>query len=68
MSEDLFLDVHEKPKSFLAWMFMSIQHVFAMFGATVLVPLITGLAAIFVIMLGFLGYIQAVILSIPLGV
>ena len=43
MSEELFLDVHEKPKSYLAWMFMSLQHVFAMFGATVLVPILTGL-------------------------
>ena len=43
MSEALFLDVHEKPKSYLAWMFMSLQHVFAMFGATVLVPILTGL-------------------------
>lgn len=43
MSEELFLDVHEKPKSYIAWMFMSLQHVFAMFGATVLVPILTGL-------------------------
>ncbi len=43
MSEELFLDVHEKPKNYLAWVFMSLQHVFAMFGATVLVPVITGL-------------------------
>lgn len=43
MNEDLFLDVHEKPKSYLAWIFMSLQHVFAMFGATVLVPVLTGL-------------------------
>ena len=43
MNEELFLDVHEKPKSYIGWMFMSLQHVFAMFGATVLVPIITGL-------------------------
>ncbi len=43
MSEKLFLDVHEKPSSYLGWMFMSLQHVFAMFGATVLVPILTGL-------------------------
>ncbi|XMB72924.1 solute carrier family 23 protein [Mycoplasmatota bacterium WC30] len=43
MNEKLVLDVHEKPKSITAWLFMSLQHVFAMFGATVLVPLITGL-------------------------
>ncbi len=43
MSEELFLDVHEKPKSYISWVFMSLQHVFAMFGATVLVPILTGL-------------------------
>lgn len=43
MNENLVLDVHEKPKSIVAWLFMSLQHVFAMFGATVLVPLLTGL-------------------------
>ncbi|MCF7924422.1 MAG: NCS2 family nucleobase:cation symporter [Candidatus Izimaplasma sp.] len=43
MNENLILDVHDKPKSLLAWFFMSLQHVFAMFGATVLVPILTGL-------------------------
>ena len=43
MNNDLVLDVHEKPKSIVAWLFMSLQHVFAMFGATVLVPILTGL-------------------------
>jgi len=43
MDNKLFLDVHEKPKSHIAWIFMSLQHVFAMFGATVLVPILTGL-------------------------
>ena len=43
MNNQLFLDVHEKPKSKVAWVFMSLQHVFAMFGATVLVPILTGL-------------------------
>ena len=43
MNEKLVLDVHEKPKSITAWLFMSLQHVFAMFGATVLVPILTGL-------------------------
>ncbi len=43
MNNDLVLDVHEKPKSYIAWLFMSLQHVFAMFGATVLVPILTGL-------------------------
>jgi len=43
MNNQLRLDVHEKPKSTIAWIFMSLQHVFAMFGATVLVPILTGL-------------------------
>lgn len=36
------LDVHEKPKP-AQWAFLSLQHLFAMFGATVLVPFLTGL-------------------------
>lgn len=32
------LDVEEKPKSYLQWALLSLQHVFAMFGASILVP------------------------------
>lgn len=39
----LLIDIHEKPKSNVQWFILSIQHVFAMFGATVLVPILTGL-------------------------
>jgi uracil permease len=35
----LLYDVNEKPKS-LEWLILSLQHVFAMFGATVLVPIL----------------------------
>jgi len=42
MEEKLLLDTHEKPKA-LNWFSLSAQHVLAMFGATVLVPLLTGL-------------------------
>lgn len=38
----MVLDVHEKPKA-LEWVTLSAQHVLAMFGATVLVPMLTGL-------------------------
>lgn len=38
---NLLLDVGEKPKP-AQWALLSFQHVFAMFGATVLVPIITG--------------------------
>ena len=37
------LDVHEKPSPG-AWAVLSVQHLFAMFGATVLVPILTGLS------------------------
>lgn len=38
----LVLDYNEKPKR-SQWILLSLQHVFAMFGATVLVPILTGL-------------------------
>lgn len=39
----LIIDVHQKPNSKRLWLLLSLQHVFAMFGATVLVPILTGL-------------------------
>jgi len=39
----LIVGIQEKPKSLASWLVLSLQHVFAMFGATVLVPLLTGL-------------------------
>ena len=53
------LDVNEKPKP-SQWFFLSSQHLFAMFGATVLVPFLTGLpvsAALIASGLGTLLYI-----------
>ncbi len=43
MEAKLLLDIHERPKRLWRWAVLSFQHVFAMFGATVLVPLLTGL-------------------------
>lgn len=40
--QNLVLDVWERPKWY-RWILLSLQHVFAMFGATVLVPILTGL-------------------------
>ncbi|MCI8760316.1 MAG: uracil-xanthine permease [Clostridia bacterium] len=37
--EKLLLDVNEKPKA-AKWIILAIQHVFAMFGATILVPIL----------------------------
>lgn len=42
--DTLLLGIKEKPKSALQWGVLSFQHVFAMFGATVLVPILTGLS------------------------
>lgn len=39
--QSLILDVNERPQP-LQWCLLSFQHVFAMFGATILVPMITG--------------------------
>lgn len=38
---EMILDVSDKPKP-AQWLLLSFQHVFAMFGATVLVPILTG--------------------------
>lgn len=43
MGERLTIGIKERPKSITKWIVLSLQHVFAMFGATVLVPLLTGL-------------------------
>lgn len=40
--QKLVLDVQERPKPH-RWALLSLQHVFAMFGATILVPVLTGL-------------------------
>ena len=42
MPEKCVLDVHDRPAPG-PWLLFSIQHLFAMFGATVLVPFLTGL-------------------------
>jgi uracil permease len=44
MAKSLVLDVHERPRNLWQWLGLSLQHVFAMFGATVLVPILTGLS------------------------
>ncbi len=43
MEKSLVVGIQEKPSSIAKWIVLSLQHVFAMFGATVLVPLLTGL-------------------------
>ncbi len=43
MEKNLVIGIQEKPSSIWKWIILSLQHVFAMFGATVLVPVLTGL-------------------------
>ncbi|MGL4624787.1 MAG: uracil-xanthine permease family protein [Culicoidibacterales bacterium] len=42
-ANNLYLDVHQQPANKIQWLLLSFQHVFAMFGATVLVPILVGL-------------------------
>jgi uracil permease len=65
--KELLLDVNERPKP-LQWAALSIQHVFAMFGATVLVPIIVGFPvsiALFASGVGTLIYIIATKAKVP---
>ncbi|MFA6801194.1 MAG: solute carrier family 23 protein [Acholeplasmataceae bacterium] len=41
--QKLIIGIQERPKNIGHWIVLSLQHVFAMVGATVLVPLLTGL-------------------------
>ena len=43
MKNNLSVQIQEKPAKKSTWAILSIQHVFAMFGATILVPILTGL-------------------------
>jgi len=64
----LIIDVQEKPKSIGQWIVLSLQHVFAMFGATVLVPILTGLpvsVALVASGIGTLSYIAVTKAKVP---
>lgn len=43
MKNQLTVGINEKPAKKSTWLILSFQHVFAMFGATVLVPILTGM-------------------------
>ncbi len=65
--QPLLLDVDEKP-AFLPGLLLSFQHIFAMFGATILVPLILGLpvsVALFASGIGTLVYQLATQAKVP---
>jgi uracil permease len=67
MNEKMLLGVSEKPRAF-KWLILSFQHVFAMFSATILVPLLTGLpvaVALFSSGVGTLIYILCTKAKVP---
>ncbi|MGI6378147.1 MAG: uracil-xanthine permease family protein [Bacilli bacterium] len=68
MDKKLLFDYNEKPKKGL-WLLLSFQHVFAMFSATVLVPMLTGLpisVALFSSGVGTLIYILCTKGKVPI--
>lgn len=67
MKEKLLLGVHDKPEWKLG-LILSVQHIFAMFGATILVPLLLNMSvsvALFCSGLGTLIYIIATKAKVP---
>ncbi|WP_057735672.1 solute carrier family 23 protein [Liquorilactobacillus uvarum] len=66
-NEEAILDIQDRPK-FGHWLVLSIQHLFTMFGATVLVPLLVGInpsIALFSSGVGTLVYIFCTKAKIP---
>lgn len=64
----LVLDTYERP-NWYKWILLSLQHVFAMFGATVLVPILTGLDVSVALIgsgIGTLIYILATKAKVPM--
>ncbi len=62
MNQKILMDVHEKPK-ILSWLALSMQHLFAMFGATILVPLLTGLDPAVTLLTSGLGTIAYLLVT-----
>src|SRR5699024_2336608 len=64
---NIVMDVHEAPR-IQQWILLSIQHLFAMFGSTILVPFLTGLSPAVALVssgLGTLSYIAITRGKIP---
>ncbi|MGA8942079.1 MAG: uracil permease [Thermoactinomyces sp.] len=60
--QKIIMDVHEKPKA-LKWLLLSFQHLFAMFGATILVPLLTGLSPAIALLSSGIGTLAYLIVT-----
>ncbi len=67
-NKKMLYDTHERPSAG-KWVILSLQHVFAMFGATILVPVLTGLpasVALFTSGVGTLIYILCTKAKVPI--
>lgn len=58
----IVLGINEKPKP-AQWLLLSIQHLFAMFGATVLVPTLTGMSPAIALITSGIGTITFIIIT-----
>lgn len=56
------MDVHERP-GLMKWVALSIQHLFAMFGATILVPLLTGMSVSLALLASGIGTLTYLIIT-----
>ncbi|OEH91191.1 solute carrier family 23 protein [Bacillus solimangrovi] len=61
-SQKVNLDVHEKPQLH-TWLTLSIQHLFAMFGATILVPYLVGLSPAVALVSSGLGTLAYLVIT-----
>ncbi|HEY2420495.1 MAG TPA: solute carrier family 23 protein [Neobacillus sp.] len=62
MNNHPILDVNERPKPF-HWMTLSLQHLFAMFGATILVPYLVGLSPAIALISSGLGTLAFLLIT-----
>ncbi len=62
MSENHVLDVRDRPSPGL-WLILSLQHLFAMFGATILVPYLTGLSPAVALVSSGLGTLLYIVVT-----
>lgn len=60
--KQIVLGVKDKPK-FTQWLLLSIQHLFAMFGATVLVPALTGMSPAVALVSSGLGTLAFILIT-----
>lgn len=62
VAKAILMDVHERP-GVVKWILLSFQHLFAMFGATILVPLLTGMSVSLALLASGIGTITYLIVT-----